>query len=99
MTGEADEGPRWPGTRRRAAVRAGAVSAVVVIAGVTLAALDGGGHTRIVTSPQAPATPAVPVDDVTLPVGTPPAILALSPDTGVVALLNPATGAPVRVLA
>jgi hypothetical protein len=99
MKGEADEGPRLPGGRRRAAVRALAVSAVVIVAGVTLAALDRGGHTRIVTSPQAPGVPAVPVDDVTLPVGTPPAILALSPDTGVVALLNPATGVPVRVLA
>ncbi len=99
MKGEADEGAHRPGARRRAAVRACAVSAVVVVIGVALAVLDDGGSTRIVTAPQAPAVPTVPVDDVTLPVGTPPAILALSPDTGTVALLDPATGVPLRVLA
>lgn len=99
MKGEADEGSRMPGTRRRAAIRALAVSAAVVVVGVTLAALDRGGHTRIVAGLQSPALPIVPVDDVTLPAGTPPAILALAPDTGVVALLNPATGVPLRVLA
>ncbi|MGH9036096.1 MAG: YncE family protein [Acidimicrobiia bacterium] len=99
MKGEADKASRAPSARRRAAVRAVSVSAVVVIVGVALAAFADRGHTRIVTAPQAPAVPAVPLDDVTLPVGTPPAILALSPDTGVVALLNSATGVPVRVLA
>jgi hypothetical protein len=99
MKGEADEGPRLPGARRRAAVRAFAVSGAVVVAGAILVVLDGGDHTRIVTAPQTPAVPAVPLDDVTLPAGTPPAILALSPDTGVVALLNSGTGVPVRVLA
>jgi hypothetical protein len=99
MTGEADEGPRLHGARRRAAIRVLAVSAIVVVAGVTLVVLDGGDGTRIVTAPQAPATPLVPVDAVALPAGTPPAILALAPETGVVALLHPGTGTPVRVLA
>lgn len=99
MKDATDEGPRVPGGRRQAAVRAFAVSGVVLVAGMILTVLDDGSPTRIVTAPQAPATPAVPVDDVTLPAGTPPAILGLAPDTGVVALLHPGTGARVRVLA
>ncbi|MGH8989990.1 MAG: TolB family protein [Acidimicrobiia bacterium] len=88
-----------PDARRRAAVRALAVSAAMVMAGVGLAVLDRGARTRIVTAPQSPATPAVPVDVVDLPAGTPSTILGLSPATGVVALIEPATGTPVRVLA
>jgi hypothetical protein len=99
MKGEPDEGPRVPGARRRAAIRAFAVSGVVLVAGVILTVLDDGSPTRIVTAPQAPAAPAVPGDDVNLPAGTPPVILALAPDTGAVSLLHPGTGAPVRVLA
>jgi len=98
MNGGADESPRVPGRRRRGAARFAVLGAVLVVA-VIFAMHDGGGSTRIVTAPQAPATPAVPVDDVTLPAGTPSGILGLAPDTGVVALLHPGTGAPVRVLA
>ena len=64
-----------------------------------LAVLDDTGHTSIVIAPQGVGVPAVPVDEVTLPVGTPPAILGLAPETGAVALLHPGTGDPVRVLA
>lgn len=99
MTGEAGEDLRMPGARRRAALRAGVVTGTVLIAGLVVAVLARDGGTHIVTAPQAPATPAVPVDAVDLPLGTPPGIVALAPDTGVVALLDPATGAPVRVLA
>ncbi len=99
MKAEGDDGLRLPGARRRAAVRALAVSSVMLVGGLMLALFDGDDGTNIVTAPQAPATPAVPVDAVALPVGTPPAILALAPDTGVVALLDPAHGTPVRVLA
>ena len=98
MKAEGDEG-LIPGARRRAAVRALTVSAVVVAGGILLTVFDGDGGTNIVIAPRAPATPSVPVDPVALPAGTPPSILALSPDTGTVALLEPAHGAPVRVLA
>ncbi|MGH9039393.1 MAG: TolB family protein [Acidimicrobiia bacterium] len=99
MTGEAHEGLRTPEARRRVAVRALAVSLCMILAGVALALFDGDGATRIATSPEVPVTPAVPVDAVPLPDGTPADILALQPETGVVALLDPATGVPVRVLA
>ena len=99
MTDEADGGLRRPEARRKVAVRVVAVSLCMIVAGVALAVFDGDGATRIATAPEAPATPTVPVDAVPLPEGTPQDILALQPDTGVVALLDPATGVPVRVLA
>lgn len=99
MTGEATGGLRMPAARRRAALGAGAVVGTMLVGGLLLSVLGKNDGTHIVTAPQGPATPAVPVDAVALPAGTPPAILALAPDTGVVALLDPASGAPVRVLA
>ncbi len=99
MTGDGDAGLRMPAARRRAALRSGAVVSTLLVSGLVLSVVARDGGTHIVTAPQGPATPAVPVDAVALPAGTPPAILALAPDTGVVALIDPATGAPIRVLA